>query len=78
MTESVWRPISTAPRNGSKILLFDPGDDDGDCIKVGHFVLPVYRTQGQGGWRINGGQWLALDTPTHWMPPPRDPPDETE
>jgi hypothetical protein len=70
---SNWQPIETAPKDGTRILLFDPSDDDGESVKLGHFVLPVYRAQGSGGWLCNRADWMALHEPSHWMPLPETP-----
>lgn len=59
-----WQPISTAPRDGTRLLLWAPSWSQPN---TGH---PYPR-----GWgpMYELGPWL--DQPTHWMPlpePPRD------
>lgn len=69
-----WRPIETAPRDGTKVLAWNKG--------CGHWVasfrLPTYgEPQNESHyvkeWRDGGGRWA---TPTHWMPLPAEPKDD--
>src|SRR5690606_18937452 len=51
-----WRPIETAPRDGSRVLLAGCGENGGwVCV---------------ASWR--GGRWrdgdYSIEPPTHWMP----------
>ena len=85
-TESEWQDISTAPKDGTVVLLFCP-DALGDEVTTGYFNTPrpegryvphptvkdafvVYQIQEEGFWEA------ALEgsvEPTHWMPLPRKP-----
>ena len=63
---SEWRPISTAPRDETALLLAKEFDGPGDWrIKV-------------GGWNLQDRKWLIFGaswTPSHWMPLPAPPQD---
>ncbi len=69
-TQSGWRPIETAPRDGSKMLLFFPGpypDELEDGVVTGRFLAP--------GWWLSAiwASSMAHKRPTHWMPLPEPP-----
>ena len=53
-----WQPIETAPRNGSTIIVYEPG---------------FYQTAAWtgGGWTNASNSWLG--DVTHWMPLPKPP-----
>jgi hypothetical protein len=56
-----WRPIETAPKDGSHILLYRPH------IQFVGFYAPA-------GWVVNApGLPLMGKPPTHWMPLPDGP-----
>jgi len=67
-----WRPIETAPKDGTFLLLFDPHNDR--TITVG-----FWSTQGLGPeW----ARWVSIPgafgrKPTHWLPLPPPPRDKT-
>lgn len=73
----VWRSIETAPKDGTRVLLFSPsyeGNDGGDMV-IARWVPP--RGSGQCGdfvWEIvlDAGT-MAESIPTHWMPLPAPP-----
>lgn len=62
-----WQPIETAPRDGSRILLWvaDGGDDHQGGICFGRRYEKSGRVQGEG----MTGDWQF----THWMPLPPPP-----
>ena len=65
-TEPAWRPIETAPKDGSEILLAHP---DGSMV-VGWWRED--RTRGKVcGW--SDGDDFAMTWPSHWMPIPAAP-----
>jgi hypothetical protein len=84
MSEMMWRPIETAPKDGTRVLLYwpsyayDEGDDGEPLIDIGW-----YTENPRGPWRYftNTGEQdcygLADSShqPTHWMPLPPSPPD---
>ena len=63
----LWRPMDSAPRDGSCILIYVPQDDDGEAYKVARWGSPH-----PTGWNFRGG-WLAGDEPQCWMPLPEPP-----
>lgn len=67
MCNCEWQPISTAPKDGSDVLLFW-GDSDLD-ISVGRWIAPKGFIE---HW-CKGGNWTPGDDPTHWMPLPAAP-----
>lgn len=64
---SVWRPITTAPKNGTPILVCGP-----------YLSVSIVEWMGEW-WGITGTSMsgeiepLRGDTPTHWMPVPNKP-----
>lgn len=83
-----WQPIETAPRDGTKILIWDAGENG--------FGQVVARYETRDGWAPIGSttdlQWIGrirwhvaaqmylgahqlIKTPTHWMPLPAPPKD---
>lgn len=75
---SEWRPIETAPRDGSVILIAGGHDDQLDCTDdVG--MQAFMRSPARAMWR--GDSWVVAfaeacyvavgrEAPTHWMPLP--------
>lgn len=76
---SSWRPIESAPKDGSDILFYD---------RKGRYVWPAYGVKGgyrplmQIGRWLNGRGWMITDEqcggyadcePSHWMPLPAPP-----
>jgi hypothetical protein len=59
-----WQPIATAPRDGTGILLWQPGIDE---PHVGRWSRPPYQEWWGDAWAPPGCQ------PTHWMPLPAPP-----
>ena len=77
-----WKPIETAPKDGTDILLCRM--HEGRCVTMQIGAWTVARPQADG-FVAGRGQpfWIAYDsvhlvaTPTHWMqlpPPPEDEP----
>jgi hypothetical protein len=72
-TGALWRPIETAPRNGSEIILGSPG-----CAFTG-FWQTAKNYWGEIGWYAEsdrGNGWYAMHPDrhiTHWMPLPEPP-----
>lgn len=69
-----WEPIETAPKDGTRILVFDHG------VWPAHWTEECEKGNGESGpgWQIYECEmdaWYALaaDTPTHWMPLPSPP-----
>jgi hypothetical protein len=63
-----WRPIETAPKDGTPLVLFSPYDADLNC-KGGLIWV-------SGGWRVDRSGWRgdhAKEPPTHWLPLPAPP-----
>ncbi len=54
-----WRPIETAPKDNTDLLL---GFSNGDDVTVGSFCREAWMDQ--HGWGLE---------PTHWMPLPEQP-----
>lgn len=69
-----WRPIETAPRDGTEILLYEGGDDP-RCV-VGYWDADTFNgDDARPTWRTNDGEILDfLHEPiTHWLPLPPPP-----
>lgn len=63
-----WQPISTAPKDGTEVLLFGPKYDGGtyqDVCGFYHRRWPVVWMEGFG-------------EPSHWMPLPEPPTSEEQ
>lgn len=83
-----WRPIDSAPRNGSAILLYTPAKAwpgrQSDMEKVPGIQPGYWRIEyGRGWWQTDlwdwdAGEWggpLPIElSPTHWAPIPELPP----
>jgi hypothetical protein len=75
---NMWQPIETAPKDGTKVLLFGlwcgeiNGVFDLPSIEVGYF-------NGPDGWKdfnwmaTGGDCYVVTGCPTHWMPLPNEP-----
>jgi len=63
-----WSPIATAPKDGTKILVWRPHEDHNNVAHAGVDF-----------WKINhygNGEWYRSrrhQQPTHWMPLPPPP-----
>lgn len=57
-----WRPIETAPRDGDPVLVW--------MLASGHCAIASWRPE---GWHVSG--WKI--SPTHWMPLPAAPKEES-
>jgi hypothetical protein len=79
-----WQPIETAPKDGSRVLLwafFDP--NYGPYPKSGASTVAYWSEMKQDWlWEANGRHCYAMGTinwfpknelPTHWMPLPEAP-----
>ncbi|NHO17907.1 hypothetical protein GOB90_02785 [Acetobacter oeni] len=62
-----WRPIESAPKNGSAVLLFFHMPDRGDYVWLDK-------------WDVQERNWLVAPrtAPTHWMPVPAAPVPENQ
>jgi hypothetical protein len=72
---SEWKPIETAPKNGTRILL---GRFKSDCPMNGRCAVDWWSLPEDGrGWigfgKFNPTYW----PPTHWMPLPPPPESNT-
>ncbi len=57
-----WKPIETAPQDGTRILVYAP---DIDLVLIATFQV----ISGKGTWV----GWRETLVPTHWMPLPNPP-----
>lgn len=58
MSETMWKPIESAPSDGENVLIYG-----------GRHVEPTIAPADGNWWRATGG----LAAPTHWMPLPAPP-----
>lgn len=61
-----WQPIKTAPKDGKRVLVYEPGNRGG--VHAAHFL----RYSGKHDQWVNPGAHKL--NPTHWMPLPASPP----
>ena len=59
-----WHPIETAPRDGSKFLVW--------CPKSELSMMQANGPVNSETWSLTGPSWIAPE-PTHWMPLPAPP-----
>jgi hypothetical protein len=68
MLAAAWRPIETAPKDGTRVLLGSPEMD----AEIAGWAPHTGDKQGRGAWDRGDGSWVYNPDPTHWMPlPPR-------
>lgn len=60
-----WRPIASAPKDGTRVLLYRPNWAE-------HTVVAWYHALGSEWAAVNG--FDVAGEPTHWMPLPPAPP----
>lgn len=67
-----WRPIETAPRNGTPILAYEPHREP--CVEhaASDETVAVVHWSGRV-WADPLYDMTGLDNPTHWMPLPEPP-----
>ena len=91
MTGSAWRPIETAPKDGTSILLHhqpEPEWREPECDDVNTVVASWWEDVSDadgvpyGDWicymDLPSGEPVCPFEPSHWMPLPDPPPAETE
>lgn len=66
-----WRHITTAPRDGSEVLISGYMYND---TTAGRFVEQAMYIS--GGWYRDGDDSVKIHPHTHWMPLPDPPKDE--
>lgn len=74
-TESEWQDISTAPKDGTSILIYMR---DSNCpIVVGHWEDGKRWGADESWWAFDemalSDIFGSIEDPTHWMPLPRKP-----
>jgi hypothetical protein len=68
-----WQPIGTAPKDGTPVLVYDAswcGGPPRQTVTTWTRDLNKYRV-------VVGGSWSGVSQPTHWMPLPDPPAEET-
>jgi len=69
-----WQPIETAPKDGTRILLFFPRFRNGGTYQeFGQWELQPYNKKPNPYWsgdreRGLGVAWYRQHQPSHWMP----------
>lgn len=66
---TTWHPISTAPRDGTRVMLFWPDGTSEQGFYLDNSNTP---TPWQG-WRPESGRPWPKGQPTHWQPLPTPP-----
>ncbi len=65
---SLWRPIKSAPRDGTEVLVFVEGH-----VAVATWTEGCWRAVVAGKRVLETQGGLDLGTPTHWRPEPPPP-----
>ncbi|MND69712.1 hypothetical protein D3C80_612000 [compost metagenome] len=73
-----WRPIETAPKDESIIMLFRADEKHWASISTGYFKNDRFARNPKPYWggpheRSLGIRWYRENPPTHWMPLPEAP-----
>ena len=65
-----WKPISEAPKDGTKVLLYDP-KHDWHKIEIGQWLKPW--DAAPSGWFVHHTGYMPMH-PTHYadLTPPRE------
>ena len=71
-----WRPIETAPMDGTKVMLFIPGQHHG--VTIGKWNEDKYSKKPRPYWTTDlellwGKLTVRSNQPTHWMLLPAPP-----
>ena len=74
--QAIWKPISSAPVNGQRVLLYGATEADNPC-GVNYrepIVFAGYFCKIDESWCAVGSQYSGpFFEPTHWMPLPNPP-----
>lgn len=62
-----WQPIETAPKDGTRVLLFTRWLGDGQ------YHCPPFDDVQIGLWDRDEWELINIGDPTHWMPLPSPP-----
>jgi hypothetical protein len=73
-----WQPIETAPKDGTRVILFRPTARSWAQIITGKFNLDIYASKMRPYWDtdiaiLEGKSATRSNAPTHWMPLPEPP-----
>lgn len=75
-TEIKWLPINTAPKDGTKILLYIP-EAEGVKVKMGYWLdyyeVRYGKKRDFSRWYYEMALFETQSDPTHWMPVPKVP-----
>lgn len=69
------QPIETAPKDGTRVLLFLPDYREGYQTQIGHYSVSEHLSNGKltyrsEQWWCDGGVMGNAPEPSHWMPLP--------
>ena len=75
---SEWHPIETAPKDGTRVLLYRPGGWASTRVVVGSYSDERYHPRPRPYWthdleRVEGKAITRQNQPTRWMPLPEPP-----
>jgi hypothetical protein len=74
---SEWQPIETAPKDGTKVLVYSEHDRDEVGLHIAAYCMSGERLPREAMWRV-AWDHTPLDgnpfaEPTHWQPLPPEP-----
>lgn len=75
---NTWQHIGTAPKDGTKVMLYNPMGYERTRITIGWFYEDKYAKRPRPYWtndseRLHGIRYTRENQPTHWMPLPTPP-----
>ena len=74
-----WQPIETAPKDGTRIILYRPGTHfEWVRVVIGRYYTDSYASKPKPFWghdrtNLTGVREARANQPTHWMPLPEPP-----
>ena len=77
-----WQPIETAPKDGTKMLVYRPSANPGATVTISFYKEDGNAKKPRPYWAITMSTWNVVEQrlwePTHWMPLPKPPTQDSE
>ena len=72
---TTWLPIATAPRDGTRVILFWPLNRR---VEQGFYLDNSAANIPWSGWRVESMRPMPSGDPSHWQPLPQPPTERGE